>query len=796
MANSQNKSSSNEHHLDVSRNNVLSEGTYERLPILPLKRAVMFPKVSLPIAMTRQKSIEACQAAYRKDKWILALTQREETDLEPDINQLYEVGTLCSIDKIVRLPQGGMNAIIKGHQRVKLNRFHTNKLFYEGRIEPYEEDNSMDQKSFSAVMEDVRDSTLELMHSSNDIKAEALYTLKNINDPLHLLNFVAVSLPMPSNEKQELLRESAIVKRLEAIQERLKNELQIIELKRMIHEKTREDIEQQQRNFFLTQQLKTIQEELGTSQNNDLERFKEDLAGLELSDQQLKAHFDRELQKLERMHTGSPEYGSQTAYLEFALHLPWSKSTEDRFDLKYTREVLDKHHYGLKHVKERIVEYLAVLKLKRDAKAPILCLVGPPGVGKTSLGQSIAEALGRSYTRMAFGGLHDEAEIRGHRKTYIGAKPGRILQSLKRAECNNPVFVLDEIDKIGKDFRGDPSSALLEMLDPEQNVKFYDNYLEYEFDLSNVFFIATANDLASIPLALRDRLEVIEVQGYSMEEKLEIATQHLIPQQRDNHGLTAKQIKIDRKVLPDLIQGYTRESGVRQLKRVIGALMRSRAKDIVEELPSKSLIRKPYLVERLGPPKFAHETALSKSSVGVATGLAYTPVGGDLLFIEASLHRGESKLKLTGNLGNVMKESAEAAYTFLQSYYQKNNDVMRILDECSIHIHVPAGATPKDGPSAGIALLVCMASLLTNRPVNHKLALSGEITLRGEVLPVGGIREKLLAARRYGVTEVLLCGQNAYDVKEIDEDHLQGLKITFVEHMNEVIDTALLDADE
>ena len=796
MAKSQNKSSSKEHHLDVSRNNVLSEGTYQRLPILPLKRAVMFPKVSLPIAMTRQKSIEACQAAYRKDKWILALTQREETDLEPDINQLYEVGTLCFIDKIVRLPQGGMNAIIKGHQRVKLKRFHTNKLFYEGRIEPYEEDNSMDQKSFAAIMEDVRDSTLELMHSSNDIKAEALYTLKNINDPLHLLNFVAVSLPMPSNEKQELLRESSIVKRLEAIQERLKNELQIIELKRMIHEKTREDIEQQQRNFFLTQQLKTIQEELGTSQNNDLERFKEDLAGLELSDQQLKAHFDRELQKLERMHTGSPEYGSQTAYLEFALHLPWSKSTEDRFDVKHTREVLDKHHYGLKHVKERIVEYLAVLKLKRDAKAPILCLVGPPGVGKTSLGQSIAEALGRSYTRMAFGGLHDEAEIRGHRKTYIGAKPGRILQSLKRAECNNPVFVLDEIDKIGKDFRGDPSSALLEMLDPEQNIKFYDNYLEYEFDLSNVFFIATANDLTSIPLALRDRLEIIEVQGYSMEEKLEISMQHLIPQQRDNHGLTAQQIKIDRKVLPDLIQGYTRESGVRQLKRVIGALMRSKAKDIVEGLPSKSLIRKPYLVERLGPPKFAHETALSKSSVGVATGLAYTPVGGDLLFIEASLHRGESKLKLTGNLGNVMKESAEAAYTFLQSYYQKNNDVMRSLDECSIHIHVPAGATPKDGPSAGIALLVCMASLLTNRPVNHKLALSGEITLRGEVLPVGGIREKLLAARRYGVSEVLLCGQNAYDVKEIDEDHLQGLKITFVHHMNEVIDAALLDADE
>lgn len=774
---------------------MLSDGVYDRLPILPLKRAVMFPKVSLPIAMTRQKSIEACQAAYRKDKWILAVTQREETDAEPDVNQLFEVGTLCSIDKIVRLPQGGMNAIIRGHQRVKLNRIHSNTLYYEGKIEAFEEENTMDDKSFMALMEEVRDSTLELMHSSNDIKAEALYTLKNINDPLHLLNFVVVSLPMPSNEKQDLLRESSIVKRLEAIQERLSNELQIIELKRMIHEKTREDIEQQQRNFFLTQQLKTIQEELGTGQNHDVERFKEDLTGLEITDQQLKAHFDRELQKLERMHTGSPEYGSQTAYLEFALQLPWNQSTNDTFDLKRTRQILDKHHFGLKHVKERIVEYLAVLKLKKDAKAPILCLVGPPGVGKTSLGQSIAEALGRSYTRMAFGGLHDEAEIRGHRKTYIGAKPGRILQSLKRAECNNPVFVLDEIDKIGKDFRGDPSSALLEMLDPEQNVKFYDNYLEYEFDLSNVFFIATANDLSSIPLALRDRLEIIEVQGYSIEEKLEIATQHLIPQQRENHGLSGKQIKIDRKILPDLIQGYTRESGVRQLNRVIGSLMRSKAKDIVEELPSKSLIRKPYLVERLGPPKFAHETALTQSRIGVATGLAYTPVGGDLLFIEASMHRSKEKLKLTGNLGNVMKESAQAAYTFLQSFYSKDNEVMRLLDEFSIHIHVPAGATPKDGPSAGIALLVCMASLLTKRPVNHTLAFSGEITLRGDVLPVGGIREKLLAARRYGVSEVLLCASNAHDVEEIDKAHLLDLKVTYVRHMEEVIDAALLDAN-
>ncbi len=770
-----------------------NEDIPEILSILPLRNTVLFPGVVIPITVGRDKSIKLVKEAYKGDKTIGVVSQKDMSVEDPGFEQLHKVGTVANIIKILQMPDGNTTVIIQGKQRFKLQELVQSEPYIKAKVERFaEEKPKTSSKEFKALISSIKELALQIIQLSPNLPSEAGIAIKNIESPTFLVNFISSNLALELPAKQELLELKDFVKRAKLLLEHLTSEVQILELKNQIQNKVRVDLDKQQRDYFLTQQLKTIQEELGGN-TPDLEI--EDLKKRAKSKkwpEDVKQHFDKEIEKLARINPAAADYSVQLNYLELLLDLPWGEYTKDKFDLNRATKVLDKDHYGLEKVKQRIIEYLAVLKLKNDMKAPILCLVGPPGVGKTSLGKSIAKALGRKYTRMALGGVRDEAEIRGHRKTYIGAMPGRIIQSLKKAGTSNPVFVLDEIDKIGSDFKGDPSSALLEVLDPEQNTHFYDHYVEMEYDLSKVMFIATANSLSTIQPALLDRMEIIEVNGYTIEEKIEIAKKHLLPKQREMHGLQNKDVTLNNKVIEKIIEEYTRESGVRGLEKKIGSVVRGIATKIVMEKPHSANVSAEVAEEILGAPIFDKDIYENNEVAGVVTGLAWTSVGGDILFIESSLSPGKGKLSLTGNLGDVMKESAAIAMAYLRSHAEDFGIDYRIFDHWDVNIHVPAGATPKDGPSAGITMLTALTSLFTQRKVKEKLAMTGEITLRGKVLPVGGIKEKILAAKRANIKEIILCKSNKKDILEIKEDYIKDMQFHYVSEMSEVIDLALL----
>lgn len=763
----------------------------DTLPILPLKNTVLFPGIVTPITVGRDKSIRAVQKAYEENRYIGVLSQKDMKIEAPSARDLYRVGTIARILKLLKMPDGSTTAILQGRKRFVLDEMVTEDPYMLGQISTMDYEQPKNKLEFRAMISSVRDAAKHIIELSPQIPSEAVVMLKNINNDNFLLNFIASNLGIKVEEKQELLEINNLKEKASSILQHMDSELQLLELKDQIESKVRTDIEKQQRDYFLSQQLKTIQEELG--QNPQEEEVNELIrkAAKKKWPKNVQDVFAREINKLRRINPQVAEYAIGLNYLETLLDLPWADFTKDNFDLKKVKTVLDKDHYGLKKVKERILEHLAVLKLKGDMKAPILCLVGPPGVGKTSLGSSIARALKRKYVRMSLGGLHDEAEIRGHRKTYIGAMPGRIVQSLKKAKAGNPVFILDEIDKVGKDFRGDPSSALLEVLDPEQNTTFYDNYLELEYDLSKVLFIATANSLSTIQPALLDRMEIIEVSGYSIEEKVEIAKRHLIPEQRKEHGLKPAQVKISDRTLQRLIQSYTAESGVRSLNREIGSIMRNVAKNVAMEDPYEVSVKPEHLHTMLGPTKYDAEVYQEQQAPGVAIGLAWTAVGGEILFIEVSLNKGAGRLQLTGNLGDVMKESASTALSYIKAHAEQLGIDIETFDKTDIHVHVPEGAIPKDGPSAGVTMLTAITSAFTKRPIKHFLAMTGEITLRGKVLPVGGIKEKILAAKRAGIKEVILCHENEKHVGEIEQEYIQGLKFYYVHTMNDVLKHAI-----
>jgi len=763
----------------------------DTLPILPLKNTVLFPGIVTPITVGRDKSIRAVQKAYEENRYIGVLSQKDMKIEAPSARDLYRVGTIARILKLLKMPDGSTTAILQGRKRFQLDEMVTEDPYMLGQISTMDYEQPKNKLEFRAMISSVRDAAKQIIELSPQIPSEAVVMLKNINNDNFLLNFIASNLGIKVEEKQELLEVNNLKEKASTILQHMDSELQLLELKDQIESKVRTDIEKQQRDYFLSQQLKTIQEELG--QNPQEEEVNELIrrAAKKKWPKNVQDVFAREINKLRRINPQVAEYAIGLNYLETLLDLPWSDFTKDNFDLKKVKDVLDKDHYGLKKVKERILEHLAVLKLKGDMKAPILCLVGPPGVGKTSLGNSIARALKRKYVRMSLGGLHDEAEIRGHRKTYIGAMPGRIVQSLKKAKAGNPVFILDEIDKVGKDFRGDPSSALLEVLDPEQNTTFYDNYLELEYDLSKVLFIATANSLSTIQPALLDRMEIIEVSGYSLEEKVEIAKRHLIPEQRKEHGLKPAQVKISDRTLQRLIQSYTAESGVRSLNREIGSIMRHVAKNVAMEDPYEVGVKPENLHTILGPTKYDPEVYQEQQAPGVAIGLAWTAVGGEILFIEVSLNKGAGRLQLTGNLGDVMKESASTALSYIKAHAEQLGIDIEMFDKTDIHVHVPEGAIPKDGPSAGVTMLTAITSAFTKRPIKHFMAMTGEITLRGKVLPVGGIKEKILAAKRAGIKEVILCHENEKHVGEIELEYIQGLKFHYVHTMNDVLEQAI-----
>jgi len=761
------------------------------LPILALKNTVLFPGIVIPITVGRDKSIKAINKAYDENRLIGVLSQKDSKVESPKSNDLFVVGTIARILKLLRMPDGTTTAILQGRRRFQLDSMLSEDPLMEGEISILEHSGPENKLEFEALVASILDRAKQIIELSPNIPTEATVMLKNINNQSFLLNFIASNLGSKVGTKQQILEIDDLAEKGKTILEQMNSELQLLELKDQIENKVRGDIEKQQRDYFLSQQLKTIQEALGQNpQEEEINKLSTRAKDKKWPEAVAKS-FDKEIHRLRRMNPQVAEYSIQLSYLELLLDLPWEEFTKDNFDLKKVKAVLDKDHFGLEKVKERILEHLAVLKLKGDMKAPILCLVGPPGVGKTSLGRSIARALKRNFIRMSLGGLHDESEIRGHRKTYIGAMPGRIIQSIKRAGSSNPVFILDEIDKVGKDFRGDPSSALLEVLDPEQNGTFYDNYLELEYDLSKVLFIATANSLSTIQPALLDRMEVIHISGYSTEEKIEIAKRHLIPEQRKEHGLKAEDIKLGKRSIQKMIEEYTRESGVRSLNRQIAGVMRSVAKKVAMEEEYTPSVKPDDLYDMLGPTKFSKDIYQKVQSSGVAVGLAWTQTGGDILFIESSLNRGKGKITLTGNLGDVMKESATTALSFIKA----NNDMLQIdeseFEKQDIHLHVPEGAIPKDGPSAGITMLTALASAFTNRTVKPFMAMTGEITLRGKVLPVGGIKEKILAAKRAGMKEIILCAENEKHVKEIEPDYIKGVKFHYVKNMNEVLELAL-----
>lgn len=764
----------------------------ESLPLLPLRNTVLFPGVVLPITVGRDKSIQAVNEAYKDNKLVGVVAQKDSNVEDPAVTDLEDIGTVAKIIKLIKMPDGGTTVIIQGIRRMRITSIVAEEPFFKAMIEVLKEETTPVDDNFQAQAGSIKDLAAQIIQLSPNIPSEAAIILKNIENPSFLIHFVSNNLNADIVEKQKLLETQNIRDRAELLLTLLQKELQFAELKNQVTNKTRTELDKQQREYFLHQQMKSIKEELGGDANDlELQEMKKKAETIKWSKEAAEL-FKKGIEKLERMHPSTPDYSVAYNQLDLLLDLPWGEYTTDNYDLKKARKVLDHDHYGIHKVKERILEYLAVLKLKGDMKSPILCLLGPPGIGKTSLGKSIAAALGRKYVRISLGGLHDESEIRGHRKTYIGAMPGRILQSLRKVKSSNPVMILDEIDKIGNDFRGDPSSALLELLDPEQNHTFYDNYLELEYDLSKVLFIATANSLASIQPALRDRLEIIDLSGYAVEEKMEIAKSYLVPKQKEAHGLSKMNFKISDTVLRKVVEDYTRESGVRELDRMLASLMRNQAKEFALHEKLKPTITANDVEKILGKPRYSNELYKTANMPGVAVGLAWTAVGGDILFIETNLTDGKGELRLTGNLGNVMKESATTALSYLQANAKKAGIDAAAFQTNNVHVHVPEGAVPKDGPSAGITMLTAMASAFTGRRVKPFLAMTGEITLRGQVLPVGGIKEKVLAAKRAGIKEVIMCWQNEKDVQEINTQYIKGMKFHYVKTMQQVLELALI----
>ncbi|MFM7672909.1 MAG: endopeptidase La [Bacteroidota bacterium] len=761
------------------------------LPLLPLRNTVLFPGVVLPITVGRDKSIKAVNDAYRADKLIGVIAQKDSQVEDPQVGDLSSIGTVARIVKQIKMPDGGTTVIIQGKTRFRIQEVTATDPYFKAAVEKLSEQPAPVDEDFQAYVANIKELASEIIQLSPNIPTEAGIILKNIENPTFLIHFVSSNLSVELVEKQRLLEIDDIRQRADLLMQLLQRELQFAELKNKVTTKTRTEIDKQQREYFLQQQLKSIREELGGDSNQQELKEMQKKAEQKNWPAAAKELFQKGIEKLERMHSSTPDYSVVYNHLDLMLDLPWGECTDDNYDLNEARHTLDRDHYGMKKIKERILEYLAVLKLKGDMKSPILCFLGPPGIGKTSLGKSIAQALGRKYVRLSLGGLHDESEIRGHRKTYIGAMPGRILQSIRKVKSSNPVMILDEIDKVGRDFRTDPSSALLEVLDPEQNHSFYDNYLESEYDLSKILFIATANDIQQIQPALRDRLEIIDLSGYALEEKVQIAKRHLVPKQKEQHGLGTSAIQLSDKVLEKLIQDYTRESGVRELDRQLASIMRNQAKEVALTGKSKRSVSVDDVERILGKPRYSNDIYKTALMPGVAVGLAWTYVGGDILFMEASVSDGKGEMKLTGNLGQVMKESASTAYTYLQVNAHKYGIDSTLFDKKTVHIHVPEGATPKDGPSAGVTMLTAMASAFSGKKVKPYLAMTGEITLRGQVLPVGGIKEKVLAAKRAGLRDIILCAQNEKDVAEIDPEYIKGLSFHYVKTMNQVLDLAI-----
>ncbi|MFP4525215.1 MAG: endopeptidase La [Bacteroidales bacterium] len=765
----------------------------ETIPILPLRNTVLFPGVILPITVGRDKSLTLVNEAYSNDKIIGTISQIDPNIEDPEYKDLYQTGAIAQIIKILEMPDGSTSVIIQGKKRFQLDEITQTKPYLEGKVTELEDTKKEAHgKEFEAIIGSLKDLSLKIIKLSSNIPQEASFAVKNIDNTTFLINFICSNSDIELKDKQELLEINNLKERGIKLLEHLTKEVQMLELKSDIQSKVKTDMDKQQREYLLQQQMKTIQDELGGSPlEQEIEHLKEKAKKKKWS-KEIEETFNKELDKLQRLNPAAGEYSVQLNYLNTLLELPWNEFTEDIYDLQRAQKILDEDHFGLEQVKERILEYLAVLKLKGDLKSPILCLYGPPGVGKTSLGKSIARALGRKYVRMSLGGLRDEAEIRGHRKTYIGAMPGRIIQNIKKAKSNNPVFILDEIDKIGKDFHGDPASALLEVLDPEQNNTFYDNYLELEYDLSNVMFIATANTVGSISPTLRDRMEMIDVSGYIVEEKVEIAKRHLIPKQMEAHGLKKNQLTFPKKVLEYIIEKHTRESGVRTLDKKIAKIIRNMAKEIAMDSSFKKKLTTGDIRKIMGPPEYFREKYQGNEFAGVATGLAWTPAGGEIMFIESSLSKGNGKLTLTGNLGDVMKESATIALEYVKAHANEIDIDKAIFDKWNIHVHVPEGAIPKDGPSAGISMAVSLASIFTQRKIRKNLAMTGEITLRGKVLPVGGIKEKILAAKRSGIKDIILSRENEKDLEKIKDIYIKGLKFHFVETLMEAFNIALL----
>lgn len=766
----------------------------DQIPILPIRNTVLFPGVVIPITVGRQKSIKLVKNSYRGDRIIGVIAQKNNKIEEPGFKDIYSHGTVARIIKMLVLPDGNTTIIIQGKQRFEIKESINEEPFMTAKVNYLEDKfSSKNKKETKAILHSIRDAANKILKLNPEIPQEAQIAIDNIESPSFLTHFLSSNLSADVNDKQKLLEINNGTKRATLLLEYMMKDIQVLELKREIQNKVHSDIDQQQRDYFLKQQIKILQDELGNEgPDQELKQLKEK-AKKKKWEPEIREHFEKECDKILRMNTAAAEYPVAMNYVEFLVDLPWNDFTKDNFDLKRAQKILDKDHFGLVKIKERIIEFLAVRKLKNDLKGPILCLYGPPGVGKTSLGKSIAKALNRKYVRMSLGGVHDEAEIRGHRKTYVGAMPGKIIQHIKKVKSANPVFVLDEIDKVSSDFRGDPSSALLEVLDPEQNNAFSDNYLELDYNLSNVLFVATANTLDTIQPALRDRMEIIELTGYTMEEKVQIAKKHLVPKQREEHGLKSKDITITNEALVKIIENYTRESGVRSLERLIGKVIRYVAKSVAMEDEYQKRINPAKVRDILGIEVFDKELYEDNHTSGVVTGLAWTQVGGEILFIESSLNRGKGKLTLSGQLGDVMKESAMAALSYLKSNADKLGIDYRVFENYDLHIHVPAGAVPKDGPSAGVTMFTSLASVYTQRKVKAKLAMTGEITLRGKVLPVGGIKEKILAARRAGIQEIVLCEKNKKDIDEIDDQYLASLKIHFVKTVDEVIELALLN---
>lgn len=765
------------------------------LPILPLRNMVLFPGVVIPITAGRDKSIELLHAANKGDKTIGVVAQTNEDIENPGADDIYQVGTVAKILKLLKLPDGNITVILQGKKRFDIVEMISDEPYLKATVKEREETKpAADDTEFLAIVDSIKEVAVDIISESPNIPSEASFAIKNIESNSFVINFVSSNMSLTVGEKQNLLLINDLKERAYETLRVMTLELQKLELRNTIQSKVRVDLDQQQKEYFLHQQMKTIQEELGGFSNEEeFEEMRKKGATKKWS-KEVKERFDKELMKFQRMNPQVAEFGIQRNYLETMLDLPWGEYSKDNFDLKNAQKVLDRDHYGIEDVKKRVLEHMAVLKLRNDLKSPILCLYGPPGVGKTSIGRSIADALGREYIRISLGGLRDEAEIRGHRKTYIGAMPGRIIQSIKKAKTSNPVFLLDEIDKLSTSHNGDPSSALLEVLDPEQNSDFYDNFLEMGYDLSKVMFIATSNNLSTIQPALRDRMEIIEMNGYTIEEKVEIGKQHLLPKQIKEHGLTLKDVSIGKKQMEYIITNYTRESGVRGLDKQLAHVSRGIAKSIVMEEEYNVKLNEDDIRKILGTPRFEHDKYENNDVAGVVTGLAWTSVGGDILYIESIVSKGKGGgLTITGNLGNVMKESATIALEYIKSHAEDFGISQDVLDNYKIHIHVPEGATPKDGPSAGITMLTSMVSSFTQRKVKKNLAMTGEITLRGKVLPVGGIKEKILAAKRANIKEIILCKENKKDIDEIKADYLKGLTFHYVERMDEVINLAVTD---